>query len=148
MKGRDKCELLNEIRQKIADENNIEFTIYECTFEGDCTGTCPKCESELKYLEAELAKKQSRGEKIKLEGIFTLEPEEDEPTCDLPMDDEPLIGNFISHPVERDIDYLNKEIEELEEMKKIKENEIMALKKYEDQLMGDIALDDEKNEKD
>ena len=33
-------------------------------------------------------------------------------------------------------------------MKKIKENEIMALKKYEDQLMGDIALDDEKNEKD
>ena len=92
MKGRDKCELLNEIRQKIADENNIEFTIYECTFEGDCTGTCPKCESELKYLEAELAKKQSRGEKIKLEGIFTLEPEEDEPTCDLPMDDEPLIS--------------------------------------------------------
>ena len=126
MKGRDKCELLNEIRQKIADENNIEFTIYECTFEGDCTGTCPKCESELKYLEAELAKKQARGEKIKLEGIFTLEPEEDEPTCDLPRDDEPLSGYIISHPVEGDMPHI----------------------KYEDELMGDIALDDEKNEKD
>lgn len=125
MKGRDKCELLNEIRQKIADENNIKFTIYECTFEGDCTGTCPKCESELKYLEAELAKKQARGEKIKLEGIFTLEPEEDEPRCGMPRDDEPLRGN-IDYPVKGDIPHIE----------------------YDDKLMGIIALDDEKNEKD
>lgn len=34
MNGRDKCELLNEVRQKIAEKNNIEFTVYECTFEG------------------------------------------------------------------------------------------------------------------
>lgn len=81
MKGRDKCELLNEIRQNIARENGIDFVIYECTFEGDCSGTCPKCEAELKYLEAELARKQARGEKINLNGIFTLEP--GEPTCDL-----------------------------------------------------------------
>ena len=73
MNGRDKCELLNEVRQKIAEKNNIEFTVYECTFEGDCTGTCPKCESEVRYLEEELAKKQARGEKINLEGIFSLE---------------------------------------------------------------------------
>lgn len=77
MNGRDKCELLNEIRQKIADENNIEFTIYDCTFEGDCTGTCPKCESELEYLERELEKKQNAGEKINLKNIFTI-PEKDE----------------------------------------------------------------------
>ena len=25
---------------KIVNENNIDFTIYECTFEGDYTGTC------------------------------------------------------------------------------------------------------------
>ena len=77
MNGRDKCELLNEIRQKIADENNIEFTIYDCTFEGDCTGTCPKCESELEYLERELEKKQNAGEKINLKNIFTI-PEKDD----------------------------------------------------------------------
>ena len=73
MKGRDKCELLNEVRQKIAEKNDIEFTVYECTFEGDCTGTCPKCESEVRYLEEELTKKQARGEKINLEGIFNIE---------------------------------------------------------------------------
>ena len=87
MKGREKCELLNQIRQKIADENSIDFTIYECTFEGDCTGNCPKCEAELKYLEAELAKKQARGEKIKLDGIFTLDFDE---TCPI---DEPNISS-------------------------------------------------------
>ena len=78
MNGRDKCELLNEIRLKIALKNNIEFNIEECTYEGDCTGTCPKCESELEYLEMELKKKQANGEKIELEGIFTLN--ETEPT--------------------------------------------------------------------
>ena len=78
MNGRDKCELLNEIRQKIALKNNIEFNIEECTYEGDCTGTCPKCERELEYLEMELKNKQYKGEKIELEGIFTLT--ETEPT--------------------------------------------------------------------
>lgn len=75
MKGRDKCELLNEIRQKIADANDIGFTIYECTFEGDCTGTCPKCESEREYLEQELERKQNAGEKIYLKNIFKLDDE-------------------------------------------------------------------------
>ena len=78
MNGRDKCELLNEIRQKIALKNNIELNVEECTFEGDCTGTCPKCESELEYLENELKKKQANGERIELEGILPLE--EMEPT--------------------------------------------------------------------
>ena len=78
MNGRDKCELLNEIRQKIAQKNNIPFDFEECTFEGECEGTCPKCESELEYLENELKKKQANGEKIEIEGIFTLE--EMEPT--------------------------------------------------------------------
>ena len=78
MNGRDKCELLNGSRQKIALKNNIELNVEECTFEGDCSGTCPKCESELEYLENELNKKQANGEKIELEGILPLE--EMEPT--------------------------------------------------------------------
>lgn len=89
MNGRDKCELLNEIRQKIAEKNNIEFDFDECTFEGECSGTCPKCESELEYLEMELKKKQYKGEKIELEGIFTLE--ETEPT---EIEDETLFDTF------------------------------------------------------
>ena len=113
MKGREKCELLNQIRQKIADENNIEFTIYECTFEGECIGTCPKCEAELKYLEAELAKKQARGEKIKLDGIFTLNFEGECPIneSDISPDEIELRGDVIA-PMDKlgdippkDIDY-------------------------------------------
>lgn len=70
MDGREKCELLNDIRKILAEKNGIDFTVYECTFEGDCEGTCPKCESENNYLEKELAKKQENGEKIDLSGIF------------------------------------------------------------------------------
>ena len=40
-------DLLNGLRQKIADENNIDFHIEKCTFEGEWLGTCPKCEAEL-----------------------------------------------------------------------------------------------------
>ncbi|MDO5859116.1 hypothetical protein [Methanobrevibacter sp.] len=73
MKGRDKCDLLKEVRQTIADENNIEYISEECTFEGDCTGTCPKCESELDYLTHEILKKQQSGEKVNIKNIFKLD---------------------------------------------------------------------------
>lgn len=76
MNGKDKCKLLNEVRHKIAEKNNIEFDFEECTVEEDCSGTCPKCESELEYLERELNKKQENGEKIELEGIFTVKETE------------------------------------------------------------------------
>ena len=72
MKGKEKCDLLNGLRQKIADENNIDFHIEKCTFEGEYLGTCPKCEAELEYLENELIKKQESGEKINIKNIFTL----------------------------------------------------------------------------
>ena len=72
MNGKDKCKLLNDVRHRIAEKNNIEFDFEDCDIEGDCSGTCPKCESEVEYLERELEKKQEKGEKIDLEGIFTL----------------------------------------------------------------------------
>ena len=50
MKGKNKCKILKEIRQKIADENDIPYVTRECTYRGDCKGTCPKCEAELLYL--------------------------------------------------------------------------------------------------
>ena len=89
MKGKEKCDLLNEIRQKIADENNIDFNIEKCTFKGECTGTCPKCEVELEYLENELEKKQNDGEKIKLNNVFKFD--EDENLMEIPFDDVYLV---------------------------------------------------------
>ncbi len=61
MLGRAKCKILKEIRQTIADENDIPYVTRECTYRGDCSGTCPKCESELRYLEQELEKRQRLG---------------------------------------------------------------------------------------
>lgn len=50
----------------------FDFHIEKCTFEGECLGTCPKCEAELEYLENELIKKHESGEKINIKNIFTL----------------------------------------------------------------------------
>ncbi len=69
MKGKEKCRILKEIRQKIADENGIEFITSECKHKGECRGTCPKCESEVKYLERELERKQRLGKSIAVAGI-------------------------------------------------------------------------------
>ena len=73
MNGREKCELINQIRQKIADNNNIDFVIYECTFEGECSGRCQKSDSELNYLERELEKRQNEGVKLNLNCVFALD---------------------------------------------------------------------------
>lgn len=59
MLGKQKCRILKEIRQRIADENDIPYVTRECTFQGECRGTCPRCESELRYLERELALRAS-----------------------------------------------------------------------------------------
>ena len=60
-KGKQTCKILKEIRKQIAAENDIEFVTSECTHKGDCRGTCPKCEAEVRYLERELEKRQRLG---------------------------------------------------------------------------------------
>ena len=75
MKGKSKCKILKDIRKQIAKENDIEFITSECKYQGDCLGTCPKCEAEVRYLEEELKKRKSAGKKIAVAGIaaaFTL----------------------------------------------------------------------------
>ena len=69
MLGKQKCKILKEIRQKIADENDIPYVTRECTHQGNCSGTCPKCESELRYLENQLRIRSSLGKKIKVAAL-------------------------------------------------------------------------------
>lgn len=69
MKGKAKCKALKEIRRQIAETNDIPYAVSQCTYQGDCTGTCPKCEAELKYLERELALRQSLGKAVAVTGI-------------------------------------------------------------------------------
>ena len=64
MPGKEKCRILKQIRQRIAEENDIPYVTRECTFRGECKGTCPRCESELRYLERELALRASLGKRV------------------------------------------------------------------------------------
>lgn len=68
-RGKQTCKILKEIRQQIAEANDIEFITSECQFQGDCLGTCPKCEAEVRYLEQQLERKQTAGKAITVLGI-------------------------------------------------------------------------------
>ena len=50
VRGKQTCKILKDIRRQIAEANDIEYITSECQYKGDCTGTCPKCESEVRYL--------------------------------------------------------------------------------------------------
>ena len=69
VKGKQTCKILKEIRKQIAAENDIKLVIEECTYQGDCKGTCPKCEAEVRYLERELEKRQRMGKAAVIAGM-------------------------------------------------------------------------------
>ena len=69
MSGKSKCKILKQIRQQIAAENDIEFITSECKFQGECSGTCPKCEAEVRYLELQLQKRRQAGKAVAVAGI-------------------------------------------------------------------------------
>ena len=67
--GKEVCLILKGIRQKIADANGISYQPKECQHKGDCTGTCPACEEEIRYLERELKARKGNGFGMKVAGI-------------------------------------------------------------------------------
>ena len=60
---------MKDIRRQIAEANDIEFVTSECRYKGDCLGTCPKCEAEVRYLEQQLRSRQLAGKLVNLAGI-------------------------------------------------------------------------------
>lgn len=56
-KGRAKCDRLKKIRKAVADRLHVDLHQTECTFEGNCRGTCPKCKQEEEILNRELLKR-------------------------------------------------------------------------------------------
>ena len=65
-RGKVLCEVLKEVRRRSAEENDIPLEMAECTYKGECRGTCPRCEAEVRYLENTLA------ERIKLGKVATV----------------------------------------------------------------------------
>lgn len=68
-RGRNICNTLKAIRKQIADANGISYSPEECHFKGECKGTCPKCEQDVRDLEHELHLRQMAGKAIKVAGI-------------------------------------------------------------------------------
>ena len=68
-RGKSTCKVLKEVRRKIADANDIPLQDREGTHTGDCAGTCPYCESEVRYLERELSKRRALGKAVAVAGI-------------------------------------------------------------------------------
>lgn len=68
-RGKRTCRILKEIRRQIAEANDIEYVVEECQYKGDCKGTCPKCEAEVRYLEEQLHRRQMLGKAVVVAGL-------------------------------------------------------------------------------
>ena len=71
-KGKKTCETLKSIRKQIADANDIPYEPRVCTHKGDCMGTCPACESEMRYIEKQLNIRKMAGKAVKIVGLATV----------------------------------------------------------------------------
>ena len=68
-KGKSICNVLKTIRKQVADANEIKYEPRECHHEGECRGTCPACEAEVRYIEQQLNIRRQLGKAVAVAGI-------------------------------------------------------------------------------
>lgn len=68
-RGKSICSVLKTIRKQIADANEIKYEPHECHHQGECRGTCPACEAEVRYIERQLDIRQQLGKAAVVVGI-------------------------------------------------------------------------------
>ena len=68
-KGKAICKVLKDIRKQIADANEINYEPRECDHQGECCGTCPACESEVRYIEKQLGIRRQLGKAVVVVGL-------------------------------------------------------------------------------
>lgn len=75
-KGKTICSVLKTIRKQVADANEIKYEPRECHHQGECRGTCPACEAEVRYIEQQLDIRRQLGKAVAVvglsAGLFTL----------------------------------------------------------------------------
>ena len=67
--GKKICKELKAIRKKIADANGISYSPSKCNHRGDCAGTCPACDAELRYIERALSLRRLAGKAAVVTGL-------------------------------------------------------------------------------
>lgn len=50
MDHKERCKQLKQMRKEMADKIGLDLHQTECTYAGECSGTCPKCQQEEKKL--------------------------------------------------------------------------------------------------
>ena len=68
-RGKSICNVLKTIRKQVADANEIKYEPRECHHQGECRGTCPACEAEVRYLESQLNIRRQLGKAVAIIGI-------------------------------------------------------------------------------
>ena len=104
MNGKERCNILRTVRSRIASQNGIAYEPHKCALEGECLGTCPKCEEETEQLTKELRKRYLEGQSIHIDPISiadlirvedaTLLSFDKEDTTNILDKDDELLGDF------------------------------------------------------
>ena len=68
-RGKRICKTLKEVRKQVAKANDIAYSPTVCHHEGDCAGTCPACEAEVRYLEQQLQLRRQLGKAVAVVGV-------------------------------------------------------------------------------
>jgi hypothetical protein len=68
-RGKRICNTLKEVRMQVAKANDINYAPTACHHEGDCVGTCPKCEAEVRWLEQQLQLRRQLGKAVAVVGV-------------------------------------------------------------------------------
>ena len=68
-RGKWICNTLKEVRMQVAKANDIKYAPTECHHKGDCAGTCPKCEAEVRWLEQQLQLRRQLGKAVAVVGV-------------------------------------------------------------------------------
>ena len=68
-RGKSICSVLKTIRKQVADANGIVYEPRECHHQGDCRGTCPACEAEVRYIQQQLDIRRQLGKAVAVVGI-------------------------------------------------------------------------------
>ena len=61
--------MLKTIRKQVANANEIKYEPRECNYQGECRGTCPACEAEVRYIEQQLDVRRQLGMAVAIVGI-------------------------------------------------------------------------------
>ena len=96
MTHQEKRELLRDLRRSLAQRNDIPFLSSPEPCPADCDGSCPACETELRWLETELNRRAAEGKAIRLWGtapvpvaevVTPAEVPAEEKRRDMPLED-------------------------------------------------------------